>query len=286
MTKNTISNGCFFQLGARLARYTGNDTYAYWANLTYNWLVSSPLIGPDYSVYDSIGFTDTSCDTTAGQIQWTYNIGTMIAGCAFMYNYTNGSSIWAERLNGYLNHTQVVFFPAEYGGDTMVEYACEPADTCNTDQRSFKAYLSRWLAVTTQLAPFTTAQIMPWIQGSAEDAARICTGDPNNPTCGRRWYVTTNDGTKDVGNQMTAMSIVQSNLISTVQAPLGVNTGGNSTGNPDAGEGDGAPSLPSIYTMAITKGDVGGAWFLTALALIATAVFAWLMISEDDHKTE
>lgn len=29
--KNTISNGCFFNLGARLALYTRNDTYADWA---------------------------------------------------------------------------------------------------------------------------------------------------------------------------------------------------------------------------------------------------------------
>jgi len=283
--KNTISNGCFFQLAARLARYTGNDTYANWANISYDWLVSSHLIGSDYSVYDSVGFTDTTCDTVPGQLQWSYNIGTMIAGSAFMYNYTNGSSLWGERLQGYLNHTQIVFFPSEYGGNTMMEYACEPPNTCNTDQRSFKAYLSRWLAVTTQLAPFTTAQITPWLRTSAEAAAKICTGNPNNPTCGRKWYVTTNDGLTDVGNQMSAMSIVQSNLISNLEPPVGVNTGGNSPGNPNAGEGEGTPSLPGIYTRLITSGDVGGAWFIAVLCLIATAVFAWFMISEDDHKT-
>jgi mannan endo-1,6-alpha-mannosidase len=36
--KNTISNGCFFNLGARLARYTGNETYAKHAEETWNWL--------------------------------------------------------------------------------------------------------------------------------------------------------------------------------------------------------------------------------------------------------
>jgi len=283
--KNTVSNGCFFQLAARLARYTGNDTYARWANTTYDWLASSPLIGSDYSVYDSISFTDTSCDKTPGPLQWSYNIGTMIAGCAFMYNYTNGSSTWGERLQGYLNHTQVVFFPSEYGGNTMMEYACEPPDTCNIDQRTFKAYLSRWLAVATQLAPFTIPQITPWLKTSAEAAAKICTGDPNNPTCGRRWYVTPSDGKIDVGNQMTAMSIIQSNLIWALQPPLGVNTGGTSPGNPNAGENQGEPSLPGIDTRPISKGDMGGAWFLTVLSVIATVVFAWFMISEDDRKT-
>ncbi|CCF44696.1 glycoside hydrolase family 76, partial [Colletotrichum higginsianum] len=36
--KNTISNGCFFNIGARLARYTGNDTYARYAEETWDWL--------------------------------------------------------------------------------------------------------------------------------------------------------------------------------------------------------------------------------------------------------
>jgi mannan endo-1,6-alpha-mannosidase len=36
--KNSISNGCLFHLAARLARYTGNDTYAQWAQKTFTWM--------------------------------------------------------------------------------------------------------------------------------------------------------------------------------------------------------------------------------------------------------
>jgi len=36
--KNSISNGCMFHLAARLARYTGNDTYAVWARTTFDWM--------------------------------------------------------------------------------------------------------------------------------------------------------------------------------------------------------------------------------------------------------
>jgi mannan endo-1,6-alpha-mannosidase len=84
MNKNTISNGCFFQLASRLARYTKNDTYAAWAERSYDWMTKSPLISKDFEVFDSIGFTETACDETPGPIQWTYNIGTIIAGCAFV----------------------------------------------------------------------------------------------------------------------------------------------------------------------------------------------------------
>lgn len=87
-SKNTISNGCFFQLAARLARYTKNSTYADWAEKTYDWMWTSQLINEEtYEVYDSFSFTEQTrqCPSDKVQlIQWTYNIGTMIMGSAFM----------------------------------------------------------------------------------------------------------------------------------------------------------------------------------------------------------
>ena len=84
MDKNAISNGCFFQLAARLARYTKNDTYAQWANRAFDWMDSSPLISKKWEVFDSLAFTEQACATEPGPVQWTYNIGTMIAGSAFV----------------------------------------------------------------------------------------------------------------------------------------------------------------------------------------------------------
>src|SRR5271167_4871113 len=42
--KNSISNGCFFNIAARLAKYTGNDTYAQWASRTFDWEQAVGLI--------------------------------------------------------------------------------------------------------------------------------------------------------------------------------------------------------------------------------------------------
>jgi len=36
--KNSISNGCLMHLGARLARYTGNQSYVDYADQIYTWL--------------------------------------------------------------------------------------------------------------------------------------------------------------------------------------------------------------------------------------------------------
>jgi mannan endo-1,6-alpha-mannosidase len=83
--KNTISNGCFFNLAARLALYTGNATYADWALKTFNWVTGVGLISPTYEVYDGTQITD-NC-TQKDHTRWTYNAGIYLLGSAVMYNY-------------------------------------------------------------------------------------------------------------------------------------------------------------------------------------------------------
>ena len=85
--KNTISNGGFFQLAARLARYTGNRTYADWAEKSYDWIETTPLVTDNYLYYDGAQI-ENNC-TVAVQLQWTYNIGTYIMGAANMYNFVS-----------------------------------------------------------------------------------------------------------------------------------------------------------------------------------------------------
>ena len=84
--KNSISNGGLFQLAARLARYTSNDTYADWAEKIFDWAASTPLLNNEtWNVADS---TDVGNDcTTQGNNQWSYNYGTFLMGAAYMYNY-------------------------------------------------------------------------------------------------------------------------------------------------------------------------------------------------------
>ncbi len=83
--KNTISNGGFFQLAARLARYTGNQTYADWAEKSYDWIIGTPLFTSQYLIYDGAQIED-NC-TVAEKLQWTYNVGTFLMGAANMYNF-------------------------------------------------------------------------------------------------------------------------------------------------------------------------------------------------------
>ncbi|PQE20608.1 Mannan endo-16-alpha-mannosidase DCW1 protein [Rutstroemia sp. NJR-2017a BBW] len=96
---------------------------------------------------------------------------------------TNGSSTWQTRVTGLLNESSVFF-----KNNVMYEVACEGTTTgCDTDQQTFKAYFSRWMAGTTQLAPFTQSQIMTYINASAAAAALQCSGGTDGNTCGEHW---------------------------------------------------------------------------------------------------
>lgn len=169
------------------------------------------------------------------------------------------------------------------GGDIMCEVACETPtpQTCNYDQPSFKAYLSRWLAVTAQLVPQLSAQIMLRLQASAAAAAVQCSGQNKN-MCGRRWYQNVWDGEFGVGEQMSAMSVFQNNLIGSAAAPLTLNKGGTSQSDPSAGAGSGSSSGETndpAATNLITTGDKAGAGVLTFFSLmLVIGGTSWMVI--------
>ncbi|KAJ5053800.1 uncharacterized protein L3040_000091 [Drepanopeziza brunnea f. sp. 'multigermtubi'] len=267
--KNSISNGCFFNLAARLAKYTGNQTYADWAEKTYDWMDSIDLLDDNYYVFD--GSDDTINCTRTNRIQWTYNAGAMLLGAATMYNHTDGSAIWKTRLDGLIKGLDV-FFPTD---NIMQEVACENNGLCNVDQHSFKAYLSRWMAATTKMAPYTFDTIMAKLGPSAVAAAKQCSGGDNGRTCGMRWTMgDTWDGGYGVGQEMAALEVIQSNLIAQVAGPLTNLTGGTSIGDPNAGGN--SRNVPT-QTGPVTKGDRAGVGILTTVVLFGFCGMIWCM---------
>lgn len=82
--KNTISNGCFFNIAARLYRYLGNETYSQWAERIWDWETSVGLITRDHHFLD--GAWDTDNFTSFDYKQWTYNAGVHLAAAAAMWN--------------------------------------------------------------------------------------------------------------------------------------------------------------------------------------------------------
>ncbi|KAF7180032.1 hypothetical protein CNMCM7691_009085 [Aspergillus felis] len=259
--KNAISNGGLFQLAARLARYTNNNTYYEWAEKVWDWSCSSPLLNnKTWTVADSTGIED-GCKSQ-GNNQWSYNYGTYLMGAAYMWNYTNGTNTkWATAVDGLLNSTLDLFFPTSYGGNIMSEVLCEPNEVCNDNEILFKGLVTSWLAFTALLVPSTYDRILPKLQGSAAAAAATCTGNGNN-SCGVRWYTSKWDGWTGMEEQISVTDVLSVNLITTKHTgPVTSTTGGNSTSDPTAGSGD--KSAVTTPTSKITTGDKAGASILT-----------------------
>ena len=87
--RNSISNGCFFNLAARLGAYTGNKTYFEWADKTWDWCTNPTigLINDHYQVFD--GTNDLKNCTGTNLEQWSYNSGVFLLGAATMWNQVN-----------------------------------------------------------------------------------------------------------------------------------------------------------------------------------------------------
>lgn len=86
--KNAISNGGLFELSARLARFTMNDTYAQWDEKIWDWSANTPLLQTDHWYIADSTSIETKCKD-AGNTQWSYNYGTYLSGASFMYNYVS-----------------------------------------------------------------------------------------------------------------------------------------------------------------------------------------------------
>ncbi len=152
----------------------------------------------------------------------------------------------------------------------MVEPACEFVNKCDNDQQSFKTYLTRWMAATTQVAGYTSADMLPLLQKNGQAAAAACTGSPATgfkglpgTACGYKWTGGF-DGLVGVGEQMNALSALMYNLVAKAGVPLTATSGGSSIGDPSAG----FTGPRTIQFAPITIGDrVAGGFLTTAIVL-------------------
>lgn len=215
--KNSVSNGAFFQLSARLARFTGNQTYVHWADTIWYWATGIGLIDYIYNVYDG---TDELINCTGiDHHQWSYNVGMFLYGTAMLQNLTNGSSPWIDRTAGLLESVNTFVSPFLNSSNVVFEAACETTNSCNTDQLSMKAYLIRWMAATTKVAPFTAGRVGDILRASAQGAAASCTGGPYNDTCGFKWYLGAWDGTTGLGQELCALEAMYALLVNQTNPP-------------------------------------------------------------------
>nr|KAJ3420821.1 hydrolase 76 protein [Polyrhizophydium stewartii] len=82
-TKTAAANAGFMGLSAHLFSQTGNTTYRWWADKTYNWLVASGLVTSQFAVYESI-----SGGCSLSHAQWSQTPGLLLSALSVMYRST------------------------------------------------------------------------------------------------------------------------------------------------------------------------------------------------------
>ncbi|CCD23729.1 putative mannan endo-1,6-alpha-mannosidase NDAI_0C00680 [Naumovozyma dairenensis CBS 421] len=267
--KNTVSNGALFHMAARLARYTGNQSYVDWAEKVYDWMYEVGLVsnGSSMFVYDGVNIAN-NCSTIT-PYQWTYNHGLVMAGAAYLYNFTE-NEVWHNRTKMLVDASTVFF-----NNSIMYEAACQGPNSCNTDQRSFKAYFSRFLGATAQLVPETRSKILPLINASAIAAGKSCSGGTDGHTCGLNWFIGDWDGMYGLGEQMCALEVMVNTRCLHKPAPYTSTNGGSSVGDGAAGTEHHPTNLAPLH---ITKGSRAGAGIITAVIGISILACAlWLV---------
>lgn len=277
--KNSISNGCFFNLAARLGRYTGNDTYYENAAKWYDWSVSAGLIDDQYAVID--GITVEACSDHGHTEQWTYNVGVYLLGAAHMYDvaqssHPEDSGKWEAIVTGLVNACKTFLKQ-----DVLTEVICEPQNTCQVDSSTFKAYLARWMRDVAILVPSLADQINGMLAASAPAAAAACSGPPqyssDGVTCGQQWYTGSFDGRTGIGMQMTAIEGMIGLLPSSgpVTSKEGISKGDPNAGSQEVGQLTGADDNPIL---SIGTGDKAGAAILTILLCGLSLTGAWWIL--------
>ncbi len=215
--RNTVSNGGLFQLSARLARATGNETYAQWAEKVWDWTVGVGMIDSEFNVHDGASSSKNCTDTNP--LTFSYSAAIYMYGAAVMANHT-GDAKWADRTQRIFQAASSFFSPFENATNIMYEHACEQVNTCNADMRSFKGYLSRFAYASALFVPSIIPQIEEQLHTSALAAAKACTGGAGGTTCGQKWYVGGFDGTTGLGEEMCALETIQGLLAISSKPPL------------------------------------------------------------------
>lgn len=260
--KNTISNGLLFHLAARLARYLDNETYIETAEKVWNWMDDVGFFnrdGDDLTIFDGAKIGDNCSDVT--KLKWSYSYGVFIAGCAYLYNYTE-DDMWKERALEII-HVALPYFQVN---GTMSETTCSKANRCNNDQRSFRSLYSRCLGVTTVLLPESYLVLSDFLEKSAKGAAESCDGGTDHITCGEDWSRGTWDGVYGLGEQQSALEVMLATIQTKMTPPLSIDTGASNKTDSEAGLG--TTTRTNENELDITTKDKAGAGVLTAVVLI------------------
>ncbi|KAF9631864.1 Glycoside hydrolase family 76 [Lasiodiplodia theobromae] len=190
-SKDSLSQSTFFLLAARLARFTGNQTYVDLAARAYDWMREVKLIDDDFAVYYNASTTQ-NC-SQVDDTQWSQAAAAIAYGSAVLANITS-STEWADRTTSHVEHILNYFFPS----DILTSPACTDASTnyyCWGEAHAAEASTLRWLSLVPVFQPATHDSIHAALAATAKAAADACTTTDGgaSASCKGLWSVSDDD---------------------------------------------------------------------------------------------
>ncbi|KAK4183481.1 glycoside hydrolase [Podospora australis] len=267
--KNALSTAVYINLGGRLARFTGNETYGEIAERSWDWLTEVGYIDAKNNVYDG-AHVQKNC-TDINRVQFSYTPAVLLEGAAHLYNSTTGEeqTRWRDRLIAMTNRTLDVFLQK----GVHIEVACELRSTCTPDMVFFKGIFLRAFANVAQLAPFLHDDLTEAFKTNAEAAVKTCTGGDNGRRCGFTWAEEGDDGEGKIPGTLNALSALDVLLIDEVsQKSLSTAPGGSGSGSGSEG-GNGNNNGAGNSAQEKPAGSGGSATRVTA-AMLFVGLFA------------
>ncbi|KAH6856230.1 glycosyl hydrolase family 76-domain-containing protein [Chaetomium sp. MPI-CAGE-AT-0009] len=225
-SKDTAATAAFLNLGARLYRFTNNETYAEWAERSWNWLTGVGLVDDEFNVWDvAHDGAEWNCSHIT-KLRWSNPATVLLQATAYMTsqipNTTTAHQTWQNRLTSLTTQTLPYFFP---NNGPLIEPTCETADSCSsaTERIFFKNIAMRALAGAAAVVPALRERepehaVARALRASAEGAARACDAGEDSDSRGCRlswtdetpggWY-----GLLSVPAQLNALAAVMAPLV-------------------------------------------------------------------------
>ncbi|KAK4503946.1 hypothetical protein PRZ48_004861 [Zasmidium cellare] len=290
--KNSISQGSFAYLAARLARFTGNSTYSDWAQKAVDWTRNVGLLTSDGAIYDGTETTDNCSEIN--HVQWTLNAGLFLNTGSYLVN-TSESSAWNDLIWPVFLESTQVFTDAgasanSQGRSIITEIACAARNTCNVDQKAYKASLARAFNIfqsqtassvstfngTSSADAYSRAAAI--LRTSAQGAAAQCSGGDDGTTCGFDWSSSEWDGTSGIGQDLDALEVFLANLpakaLKTANDTSATGgSGSNGTSTEEDGGGNGTSTRTgTVESASSSTSGAAGLWSTSAFVALFSAI--------------
>ncbi|KAK3294454.1 glycosyl hydrolase family 76-domain-containing protein [Chaetomium fimeti] len=257
-SKDTASTAIFLNLGARLYRFTGNETYGEWVERGWNWLTAIGLVDQQMNVWDvshdGAGSKWNCSESTIIKLRLSNPASLLLQAAAYMTTQTPKSvdtANWQARLHALTGSTLTHFFPTTNTSspNTLVEPYCEryPESVCHgRPEHFYKGMAMRYVTGAAALVPdFRGPEhaVARALRATAEGAAGACNGGggpggQEGRECGFRWTggeAAREDRTKGgVVRELNALAAVMAPLVDGAAELLRDGEGGD--GGEDGGE--------------------------------------------------